>query len=95
VRGVFRKQNGTLATFGRGILDEAEAKKKNSQARAKSAIELMADAEREKQAKKEERKHAKEAKRMARLEKEEFERTGGNVKLSKKDRKAMAVVEEA
>ena len=90
-----RTQNGTLAEFGRGILDEAEAKKKNSAARAKSAIELMADAEREKQAKKEERKAAKEAKRLARLEKEEFERTGGQVKLSKKERKALALEEEA
>jgi len=87
--------NGTLAEFGRGILDEAEAKKKNSAARAKSAIELMADAEREKQAKKDERKAAKEAKRLARLEKEEFERTGGQVKLSKKERKALALEEEA
>ena len=90
-----RTQNGTLAEFGRGILDEAEAKKKNSAARAKSAIELKADAEREKQAKKEERKAAKEAKRLARLEKEEFERTGGQVKLSKKERKALALEEEA
>jgi hypothetical protein len=55
----------------------------------------MADAEREKQAKKDERKAAKEAKRLARLEKEEFERTGGQVKLSKKERKALALEEEA
>lgn len=54
----------------------------------------MAEHEREKQRAKDERRAAKEAKKLARLEREEFERTGGQVKLSKKDRKKMAMDEE-
>jgi len=52
-------QNGTIKSFGHGILTEAEAKKKNAKSREKSAIEIMAEHEREKQAKKEERRVAK------------------------------------
>lgn len=52
-------QNGTIKSFGHGILTEAEAKKKNAKSREKSAIEIMAEHEREKQAKKEERRMAK------------------------------------
>jgi hypothetical protein len=70
-------------------LNEAEAKKKNKASRQKSAIEIMAEHEREKQRVKEDRRAAKEAKKQARLEKEEFERTGGQVKLSKKERRKM------
>jgi len=75
-------------------LTEAEAKKKNAKSREKSAIEIMAEHEREKQAKKEERRMAKEAKKQARLEKEEFERTGGQVKLSKKERRRMEMEDQ-
>merc|ERR1712164_82952 len=74
--------DGTIKSFGKGILNEAEAKKKNEKSRQKSAIEVMADHEREKQP-------AKEAKKQARLEKEEFERTGGQVKFSKKERRRL------
>lgn len=91
---ITRAQNGTIKSFGKGILSEAEAKKKNDTSRQKSAIELMAEHEREKQRAKDERRAAKEAKKQARLEREEFERTGGQVKLSKKDRKKMAMDEE-
>jgi hypothetical protein len=86
--------NGTIKSFGHGILTEAEAKKKNAKSREKSAIEIMAEHEREKQAKKEERRMAKEAKKQARLEKEEFERTGGQVKLSKKERRRMEMEDQ-
>ena len=75
-------------------MSEAEAKKKNEVARQKSAIELMADHEREKQAAKESRRAAKEAKKQSRLEREEFERTGGQVKLSKKDRRKLEMMDE-
>ncbi|CEG01137.1 unnamed product [Ostreococcus tauri] len=86
--------NGTIKSFGQGILSEAEAKKKNEVARQKSAIELMADHEREKQAAKESRRAAKEAKKQSRLEREEFERTGGQVKLSKKERRKLEMMDE-
>ena len=86
-------QDGTIKSFGKGILNEAEAKKKNEKSRQKSAIEIMADHEREKQRAKEERRAAKEAKKQARLEKEEFERTGGQVKLSKKERRRLEAME--
>ena len=45
--------------------------------------------EREKQAKKEERRLAREAKKQARLEQEEFIRNGGNIKLSKKEKRRL------
>ena len=86
-------QDGTIKSFGKGILNEAEAKKKNEKSRQKSAIEIMADHEREKQRAKEERRATKEAKKQARLEKEEFERTGGQVKLSKKERRRLEAME--
>lgn len=54
----------------------------------------MADHEREKQAAKESRRAAKEAKKQSRLEREEFERTGGQVKLSKKERRKLEMMDE-
>lgn len=86
-------QDGTIKSFGKGILNEAEAKKKNESSRQKSAIEIMAEHEREKQRAKEERRAAKEAKKQARIEKEEFERTGGQVKMSKKERRRLELEE--
>ena len=83
------KQNGTIKSFGKGILGEAATKKLNEASRQKSALEIMGEHERAKQRAKAERRAAKEAKVAARLEREEFERTGGQVKLSKKERKKM------
>ena len=74
--------NGTL-NFGHG-LDFESGKTKKAEKRPPTQIEIMAEMEREKQAKKEERRLAREAKKQARLEQEEFIRNGGNLKLSKK-----------
>lgn len=81
--------NGTIKSFGKGILGEAQTKKLNEASRQKSALEIMGEHERAKQRAKAERRAAKEAKVAARLEREEFERTGGQVKMSKKERKRM------
>jgi hypothetical protein len=53
----------------------------------------MAEHEREKQRAKEERRAAKEAKKLARIEMEEFDRTGGQVKMSKKERRRLELEE--
>ena len=70
-------------------MGEAQTKKLNEASRQKSALEIMGEHERAKQRAKAERRAAKEAKVAARLEREEFERTGGQVKMSKKERKRM------
>ena len=79
--------NGTL-NFGHG-LDFESGKTKKAEKRPPTQIEIMAGMEREKQAKKEERRLAREAKKQARLEQEEFIRNGGNVKLSKKEKRRL------
>ena len=56
-------------------------------------IEIMAALEREKTQKKAARKAAKEAKKEARIEREEFAVTGGNKKLTKKERKRLEQAE--
>ena len=79
--------NGTL-DFGHG-LDFESGKTKKAEKRPPTQIEIMASMEREKQAKKEERRLAREAKKQARLEQEEFIRNGGNIKLSKKEKRRL------
>lgn len=79
--------NGTL-NFGHG-LDFESGKTKKAEKRPPTQIEIMAGMEREKQAKKEERRLAREAKKQARLEQEEFIRNGGNLKLSKKEKRRL------
>ena len=79
--------NGTL-NFGHG-LDFESGKTKKTEKRPPTQIEIMAEMEREKQAKKEERRLAREAKKQARLEQEEFIRNGGNLKLSKKEKRRL------
>lgn len=79
--------NGTL-NFGHG-LDFESGKTKKAEKRPPTQIEIMAEMEREKQAKKEERRLAREAKKQARLEQEEFIRNGGNLKLSKKEKRRL------
>lgn len=79
--------NGTL-NFGHG-LDFESGKTKKAERRPPTQIEIMAEMEREKQAKKEERRQAREAKKQARLEQEEFIRNGGNIKLSKKEKRRL------
>merc|ERR1711959_610274 len=79
--------NGTL-DFGHGLGFES-GKTKKAEKRPPTQIEIMASMEREKQAKKEERRLAREAKKQARLEQEEFIRNGGNIKLSKKEKRRL------
>merc|ERR1712072_1049549 len=79
--------NGTL-DFGHG-LDFESGKTKKAEMRPPTQIEIMASMEREKQAKKEERRLARDAKKQARLEQEEFIRNGGNIKLSKKEKRRL------
>jgi hypothetical protein len=64
--------NGTL-NFGHG-LDFESGKTKKAEKRPPTQIEIMAEMEREKQ---------------ARLEQEEFIRNGGNLKLSKKEKRRL------
>ena len=73
--------------FGHGILNKGGAKKREK--RPLTQIEIMAAAERVKTQKKAERKAAKEAKKEERLAREEFALTGGNKKLTKKERKRL------
>merc|ERR1712072_420185 len=79
--------NGTL-NFGTG-LDFEGGKQKKREMRPPTQIEIMANLEREKQAKKEERRHAREAKKQARLEQEEFIRNGGHSKMTKKEKRRL------
>merc|ERR1712072_1413042 len=79
--------NGTL-NFGSG-LDFEGGKQKKREKRTPTQIEIMANLEREKQAKKEERRQAREAKKQARLEQEEFIRNGGQSKMTKKEKKRL------
>jgi hypothetical protein len=79
--------DGTL-NFGHG-LDFEGGKTQKREKRPPTQIEIMAEMEREKQAKKEERRQAREAKKQARIEQEEFIRNGGTIKLSKKDKKRL------
>ena len=77
--------------FGHGILNKGGAKKREK--RPLTQIEIMAALEREKTQKKAARKAAKEAKKEARIEREEFAVTGGNKKLTKKERKRLEQAE--
>ena len=82
-------RTGRLNRSVRASWAKPQTKKLNEASRQKSALEIMGEHERAKQRAKAERRAAKEAKVAARLEREEFERTGGQVKLSKKERKKM------
>mmetsp|Transcript_3969 Transcript_3969/g.17689 ORF Transcript_3969/g.17689 Transcript_3969/m.17689 type:complete len:136 (-) Transcript_3969:855-1262(-) len=73
--------------FGHGILNRGKAQKREK--RPPTQIEILAAQEREKQEKKAARKAAKEAKKEERLAREEFALTGGNKKLTKKERKRL------
>mmetsp|Transcript_5421 Transcript_5421/g.22225 ORF Transcript_5421/g.22225 Transcript_5421/m.22225 type:complete len:136 (-) Transcript_5421:1084-1491(-) len=73
--------------FGHGILNRGKAQKREK--RPPTQIEIMAATEREKQEKKAARKAAKEAKKEERLAREEFALTGGNKKMTKKERKRL------
>ena len=78
--------NGTL-DFGHG-LDFESGKTKKAEKRPPARIEIMASMEREKQAKKENAVWPRSQK-QARLEQEEFIRNGGNIKLSKKEKRRL------
>mmetsp|Transcript_174071 Transcript_174071/g.423469 ORF Transcript_174071/g.423469 Transcript_174071/m.423469 type:complete len:137 (-) Transcript_174071:280-690(-) len=73
--------------FGHGILNKGKAQKREK--RPPTQIEILAAQEREKQEKKAARKAAKDAKREERLAREEFALTGGNKKMTKKERKRL------
>ena len=77
-----------MQNFGSG-LDFEGGKTKKREKRPPTQIEIMAEMEREKQAKKEERRQAREAKKQARLEQEEFIRNGGPAKMSKKEKRRL------
>merc|ERR1712230_270663 len=70
--------------FGHGILNRGKAQKREK--RPPTQIEIMAAIEREKQEKK---AAGKEAKKEERLAREEFALTGGNKKMTKKERKRL------
>ena len=73
--------------FGHGILNKGKTEKREK--RPPTQIEILAAQEREKQEKKAARKAAKEAKKEERLAREEFALTGGNKKMTKKERKRL------
>ena len=77
--------------FGHGILNKGKAQKREK--RPPTQIEILAAQEREKQEKKAARKAAKEAKKEERLAREEFALTGGNKKMTKKERKRLELDE--